>query len=492
VRRSKEVDEDGARIEVAQAGGLDDAAENLLRRGTPLGPISPGDLSIHDGWTKRLLGTPVRGIQREIKQEAEDCREFGREMGGESVAVRQGTGRGKEVQEPRHQMPACDRGAVRGHVTGHDAIANGERVLQHRLDVARPGRPWMRLGDLAAASDQMRETGLMRRLIEPAIRRPAVADEDAVELGAEHGRRFVNPAPVLNGVDDRARRRKDPQPPESSAHLPTGFIGTDDRTAADLVAQRGIGGRRLARGPMERVRHATGPEAHPEPVAQERGDLAVREAEVFIEQHDQRDRVRPEMRARRAECFRRLPRVAPLHAPTTVATPTHVHIEATHMWPHDRQVLLNLRGDARFDQPAAALRTRIGEGDVDPFVNRRRRLPMSMSAVTTTGASSGRTRTGRRGAFRKGRRLSLPRAPRRLERLCQPLNLPPQALALALQPGVLIAEPLAFISRALDLTAQPLQLSLCVLDALRLVAQGHATVMADSRKKYKSKTWITR
>jgi hypothetical protein len=169
-----------------------------------------------------------------------------------------------------------------------------------------------------------------------------------------------------------------------------------------------------------------------------------------------------------------------------------MHIEATHMRPHDRQILLNLSGDARLDQPAATVRTRIGEGDVDPFVNRRRRLPMSMSAVTTTGASAGRTRTCRRCAFREGRRLSLPRAPRRLEGLCQPLNLPPQALALAFQPRVLIAEPLAFISRALDLTAQPLQLSLCVLDALRLVAQWHATVMADSRKKYKSKAWITR
>jgi hypothetical protein len=95
----------------------------------------------------------------------------------------------------------------------------------------------MRLGDLAASPDQMRETGLMRRLIELAIRRPAVADEHAVELGAEHRRRFVKPAPVLNGVDDGARGRKHPQPPEPPAHCPTGLIRTDDRTAADLFAQ---------------------------------------------------------------------------------------------------------------------------------------------------------------------------------------------------------------------------------------------------------------
>jgi hypothetical protein len=40
---------------------------------------------------------------------------------------------------------------------------------------------------------------------------------------------------VLNGVNDRLRGRKDPQPPEPSAHFPAGFIRTDGRTAADLV-----------------------------------------------------------------------------------------------------------------------------------------------------------------------------------------------------------------------------------------------------------------
>ena len=324
--------------------------------------FATGDLAIDDSRSDCLLRAPVRGIQREVKQEAEDSREFGREMRGESMAVRQRTGRGEEVGEPRHQMPTGDRGAVRGDVTGHDAIADVECVLQHRLDVAWPGRSRMRLGNLAASPDQMREAGLMRGLSELAIRRPAVADEHAVELGAEHGRRFVEPAPVLNGVDDGARRGKHPQPPESSAHLPTGFIGTDDRTAADLIAQRRIRRRRLARGPMERVGHATRPDAQPEPVAQERGDLAVREAEVFIEQHDQRDRVRPEMRAHRPERIRRLPRVAALYAPTTVATPPDVHIEATHMRSHDRQIFLNLGGDARLGQSASAMGARSGRG----------------------------------------------------------------------------------------------------------------------------------
>ena len=108
---------------------------------------------------------------------------------------------------------------------------------------------------------------------------------------------------------------------------------------------------------------------------------------------------------------------------------------------------------------------------------------MGMSTVTTTDPSSGWTEHAPWGPFREGRRLSLPRAPRRLERRGQPLNLPPQSLALAVQVCVLIAKPVAFISRALDSTTQPLQLSLGVLDALRLVAQRHATVMPDSRKQ---------
>ncbi len=188
----------------------------------------------------------------------------------------------------------------------------------------------------------MRETGLMRRLIEVAIGRPAVADEGAVEVGAEHRRGFVKSAPVLNGVHDGARGRKDPQPPEPSPDFPAGLIRTDDRAPPDLVAQGRIGRRRLARGPMERVRHATRPDPQPKPVAPERGDLAVREAEVFIEEHDERDRLRPQMRTRRPEGVGSLERMAALHPASTVAAAADMHIEPAHVRPDDRQVFLDL------------------------------------------------------------------------------------------------------------------------------------------------------
>jgi hypothetical protein len=258
-----------------------------------------------------------------------------------------------------------------------------------------------------------------------------------------------------------------------------------------LVAQRIVRRAGLARGAMEGLRHPARPHVQAKPFAQQRRNLAVRQSELFVQQHDQRDGVRPQMRARRAERIRGLQGVAPLHASTTAAAPAHMHIEATYLRPHDRQIFLNLCGDARFDQSTAAVGTLIGQRDVKALVDHGGRPSMSMSAVPVTRSTARPTRTRRRRPFREGRGLTLARAARRLQRLCQSLNLSPQPIALPLQPSVFVAKSFAFISRVLDLTAQPLELSLRVLDRFRLVASRHARVMADSRKKYKSKIWIS-
>ena len=59
-----------------------------------------------DGRTQRLLGSPIRGVEREIAEKAEDGRELRREMRREALAVGHDAGSGEEVQQPRHQMPA--------------------------------------------------------------------------------------------------------------------------------------------------------------------------------------------------------------------------------------------------------------------------------------------------------------------------------------------------------------------------------------------------
>jgi hypothetical protein len=124
-----------------------------------LGSISTGHLAIDDDRPDRLLGSPVRGVEGKIEEKAEDGREFRRQMRREPLTVRHGTGGGEQVQEPRHQMAACDSGAMHGDLTARDTIAHRERVLEHGLDVARPSRSGMRLGDLAAPPESTSARG---------------------------------------------------------------------------------------------------------------------------------------------------------------------------------------------------------------------------------------------------------------------------------------------------------------------------------------------
>ena len=82
-----------------------------------------------------MLGPPVRGVEREIKEEAEECGQLRREMRGEAVAVRHGAGRGEEIQQPRQQMPACDRGAMRGEERVKTASGRAVHLNQKPLDL---------------------------------------------------------------------------------------------------------------------------------------------------------------------------------------------------------------------------------------------------------------------------------------------------------------------------------------------------------------------
>ncbi|MGH7130157.1 MAG: hypothetical protein ACREIV_16425, partial [Planctomycetaceae bacterium] len=157
----------------------------------------------------------------------------------------------------------------------------------------------------------------------------------------------------------------------------------------------------------------------------------------------------------------------------------------------DWQIFLNLSGDARFGQLAPTVRTGRRQRHINRLVDRRRRSSMGVSAVPTTRSPTGPTRLSGRCAFRKRRRLTLTRAARRLKRLGQPLNFAPQSLALGFEPRILVAQSITFILRVLNLAAQPLHLSLGIVDRLRHVASRHATVMADSRKKYNPKLRIT-
>jgi hypothetical protein len=180
-------------------------------------------------------------------------------------------------------------------------------------------------------------------------------------------------------------------------------------------------------------------------------------------------------------------RVAPLHAPATVAATADMYVETTHARPDDRQISLELERHAGFGHLATAVGTAWRQRHVDRFVHLPGRLPMPVAAVPPTDTTARRLRVRCRRAFREGRGLSFACAPRPLHGLRQALNLTPQPFALArqplaftFQPGVVLPQPLRFFAGLIDLAPHPLQLALRVFDRLGWCALRHATVMADS------------
>ena len=211
---------------------------------------------------------------------------------------------------------------------------------------------------------------------------------------------------------------------------------------------------------------------------------------MLVEQHDQRDRLRPEMRARRTQRIGGLQGMTPLHAPATRDTVADMDIKAAHVRGHDRQVFLHLRRDARFLDRPATVRARCRQRDIDRLVTRGRRLSMGVPAVVATGATARRLRPRRGGPLRERGRLALPGASGRLQCVRQSLELAAQPIALTLQPRILFPQALGIpfdaVAVSLQLIAlptQPLHLTLEVLRRREL--RSHRLLMPDSPLQYK-------
>lgn len=133
----------------------------------------------------------------------------------------------------------------------------------------------------------------------------------------------------------------------------------------------------------------------------------MRQPEIFIEQDDQRDGLRPQMRAGGAERVGRLARVASLDAAAAIAAFADMHGEAPHVRAHDRPLFLNLCGHAGFAEAAPARGAGGRQWHVDRFVDRRRRNTMRVSAVMSPGTTTAWPWRWRRRTLRKRGGLTL-------------------------------------------------------------------------------------
>ena len=434
-----------------------------------------------DGGPECVLGAPVGSVERRIEEEAEHRVVFGGEMDGEAPRVGQATGPTREQMPEAIEVGAPGDGET---VLGHDAlgmaITRGQRGAQERVDLG--SKPMMRIiqHHRAAATEQMRQTGLMRGVGKVAVGCPAIALQDAGVLGPEHPRGLREAAPVFDRIGRGVRSGKGPEPIRVAADFPARFIRGDGGTRAHLRAQRLVGRLGLARRAMHRLDHAAARDGEAEALVQQRHDATTGEAALFIQDHRQRDGLRAELHRGGAERIGGLQQMPSLYATMTVPALADRDTKFMHHGTLHGQVFLVLRDDALPPHGPTAVRTLRGQRRLMPVIDLARPGPMRLPAIGGARFATWPLGVRLRQPTRKGRRLPLPAAPRHLELFSQAFVLATQSIAFVLRPHQILAQSFDLAGLIVD--------DLPGLTRRRRVlrAPRHTPVMPNPRKKYKS------
>ena len=232
----------------------------------------------------------------------------------------------------------------------------------------------------AAATEQMRQTGLMRGVGKVAVGCPAIALQDAGVLGPEHPRGLREAAPDFDRIGRGVRSGKGPEPIRVAEDFPARFIRGDGGTRAHLRAQRLVGRLGLARRAMHRLDHAAARDGEAEALVQQRHDATTGEAALFIQDHRQRDGLRAELHRGGAERIGGLQQMPSWNDDDSAGTGRLRHeIHA----PRDaaRAGLLVLRDYALPPHGPTAVRTLRGQRRLMPVIDSARPGPMRLPAI---------------------------------------------------------------------------------------------------------------
>ena len=294
--------------------------------------------------------------------------------------------------------------AVGAQAAGVAPVAQREAGLQGVLHLSGPPAVGMVLQQMLTTSPQVLQTSLVLAVDVTAVDHPPVAHEHAVEVGSQDRLRVFESAARADGVDGRRRGDGRPQPVAAGADAPTGFIGRDHRSVANLLAQRLVGPRRVASRTMQQIREAPRRHLQAEAGLQQVGDLGQRQAAVRVQRDDQRDHTGTELCAGRPQRVGGLQGVPALDTPPTPRAVADLDVEAAHHWTHRRKVFLILRRRAGHFDRAAAVRTA------------RRPAPDTGGAPAGHSAHRAAGRDGRRhpvaASWRKARLAGVPRGAR--------------------------------------------------------------------------------
>lgn len=468
--------------------GLQDAGEHLLGLGAAGGAIAAADLAGNDGGTQGVFGAPVGGVDRVgVEEKGEDRRKFDGQMRGEMAGDATGARPFDQGIELILEMAAGHGETVTREGPPAIAIADVQRMLEYPLDVRREVKLAVIAHQQATTPEQMRETGLMQGRVEAAIGRPTVADERAGELRPQDRGGLFVASPRQNGVDGRVRGRERPEPLQPAADFPAGLIGGDHVAAPDLGAQRLVGGTGPIGRAMQGVHEPARGDVQTKSVTKQRADFGERQAQLCMQDGGERDRLRAELRGRRAEGIRRLQGMAPLHATPTRVAAANLDRECAHDRAHGGEIFLILPRRAEAAQRPSTMRAGGRQRGVMAFVHVRGNGAMRFAAI---GAARPPARTARRprpGAPRERGRLAVHFAPRVIELIFEAFDLLPQRV-----PFIAVAIPvpirsLVLASQALDFALLPLQLRDQLFTRRRVPLGLHASVMPRSSTKYKQK-----
>jgi len=475
-------------IEAALIDGAEHAGEHLLTVSAASRAITAAThFARHDGGPQRVFGAPVGRVERGVKEKAEDGVEFDDEVLLKASHTKMTTGRALEqAAQPLNVLAARHREALRRHVATAMRVTRRQRGLQDGLHRGDQGLSRIVEEQHATSPQEVRETRLMGSLFELPIRLPTVADQDARIVLADDGRGLREPAAGLNRIDRRVGRDKRPEPLQVGVDAPTGFIGGDHRTPAHGGGQVIVGRLRAPRRPVHRLDQAAAGDAQPEAIAQQRGDLAVREAAAFIEQHGEGDELGAELRGRGAERVRRLQRMSPLHAAAASGALADVDVKRPDDRALHRQLFLILRGDAPSADRAGTVWTAGRQRRLVPLIDAGRWPPMRARAIGGPRLTARTSRRVNARAAGKGGRLTRGGATRRVQLLVEFLDLPTQPLPLRFGSSQVLVRPPQVLAELLVFAAEPLDLGRVGRRHIRLAA-GHAPVMPDPRAQYKRK-----
>ena len=238
--------------------GAEHTRQDFLRVRAGGRAVTAPDRARDHGGTDRVRAPVVRCLQPWAPQVGEQRVALAAEMMGQAAVVGEP---GASVQHPgqlrvqapgRHGQPVDRPGARRG------AVAQPQPLLQDRFDLFREPRPGGGgvPDERVAPVDQMLGAGLVIRRRKAARRGPAIADEAAVVVGPDQGRRRVDAPAGEDAIDGRVGGGGDMQPGRGPADAPAGLIQRDAGLGPDHRFAVLIGGRTPRRAARERLAQA--------------------------------------------------------------------------------------------------------------------------------------------------------------------------------------------------------------------------------------------